>query len=234
MEQLINAVNDILWSNALIILCIGVGIYFSVATGFLQVRYLRDMVKLLFGGGSSAKGVSSFQAFSIALSGRIGTGNIAGVATAIAMGGPGAVFWMWFIAFLGAASAYVEATLGQIYKEVKDGQYRGGPAFYIEKGLGVKWYAVVFAVATILSTALFLPGVQSNSIALSVQNAFAVPVEYTGVGLVLLLALIIIGGVKRIAKVAEVVVPFMAGAYILMALIIIALNVQEIPSVFGL
>ncbi len=234
MEQFIKAVNDVVWSNALVVLCIGVGVYFSFATGFLQVRYLKDMVKLLFGGGSSTKGVSSFQAFAMALSGRIGTGNIAGVATAIAMGGPGAVFWMWLIAFLGAASAYVEATLGQIYKEVKDGQYRGGPAFYIEKGLGVKWYAVVFAVATILSTALFLPGVQSNSIALGVQNAFDVPVEYTGIGLVILLGLIIIGGVKRIAKVAEVVVPFMAGAYILMALIIIALNFNDIPAVFGL
>src|SRR5690606_8251172 len=177
MEQFIKAVNDVVWSNALVVLCIGVGVYFSFATGFLQVRYFKDMVKLLIGGSSSNKGVSSFQAFALALSGRIGTGNIAGVATAIAMGGPGAIFWMWLIAFLGSASAYVEAALGQLYKEVKDGQYRGGPAFYIEKGLGVKWYAVVFAVATILSTAFFLPGVQSNSIALGVQNAFDVPVE---------------------------------------------------------
>src|SRR5690606_25093146 len=133
----------------------------------------------------------------------VGTGNIAGVATAIAMGGPGAVFWMWLIAFLGAASAFIEATLGQIYKQVKDGQYRGGPAYYIEKGLGVKWYAVVFAIATILSTALFLPGVQSNSIAQSVHNAFNVPVAVTGGAVTLLLALIIFGGVKRIGKVAE-------------------------------
>ncbi|SFC48659.1 alanine or glycine:cation symporter, AGCS family [Parapedobacter composti] len=234
MEQFVSSINNVIWSNALILLCLAVGVYFSFATGFLQVRYFRDMIKLLFGSSSSKKGVSSFQAFAIALSGRIGTGNIAGVATAIAMGGPGAIFWMWLIAFLGSASAYVEATLGQIYKEVKDGQYRGGPAFYIEKGLGIKWYAVVFAVATILATAFFLPGVQSNSIALSAQNAFSVPVEYTGIALILLLGLIIIGGVKRIAKVAEIVVPFMAGAYILMALIIIAINYREIPDVFGL
>lgn len=232
MEKLITAVYDIIWSDALIVLCLGLGVYFTFATRFLQVVYLKDMVKLLVQGDSSAKGVSSFQAFALALSGRIGTGNIAGVATAIAMGGPGAVFWMWMIAFLGSASAYVEATLGQLYKEVKDGQYRGGPAFYIEKGLGTKWYAVLFAIATILSTALFLPGVQSNSIALGVQNAFAIPAEYTGIGLVLLLGLIIMGGVKRIAKVAEIVVPFMAGAYILMAMIIIALNVSDIPGVF--
>ncbi len=213
MENLVNTLNDIIWSNALIILCLGVGVYFSIITRFLQVRYLKDMVQLLFGGKSSAKGVSSFQAFAIAISGRVGTGNIAGVATAIAMGGPGAVFWMWTIAFLGAASAFIEATLGQIYKQVKDGQYRGGPAYYIEKGLGIQWYATLFAIATVLSTALFLPGVQSNSIAISAQNAFQLPVAVTGGIVTLLLALIIFGGVKRIGKVAEIVVPFMAGLH---------------------
>jgi alanine or glycine:cation symporter, AGCS family len=234
MEQIINAVNTVIWSDALIILCLGTGIYFSVATGFLQVRYLKDMVSLLFGNKGSAKGLSSFQAFAIAISGRVGTGNIAGVATAIAMGGPGAVFWMWVIAFLGAASAFVEATLGQIYKQVKDGQYRGGPAFYIEKGLGIKWYAVLFAVATILSTALFLPGVQSNSIAVSAKSAFDIPVEITGGAVTILLGLIIFGGVKRIGKVAEFVVPFMAGAYILMALTVIGINITQVPAIFGL
>jgi alanine or glycine:cation symporter, AGCS family len=234
MEQIVNTVNNVIWSNALIILCLGTGIYFSIATRFLQVRYLKDMVTLLFGNKGSAKGVSSFQAFAIAISGRVGTGNIAGVATAIAMGGPGAVFWMWTIAFLGAASAYVEATLGQIYKQVNDGQYRGGPAFYIEKGLGIKWYAILFAVATILSTALFLPGVQSNSIAISAKSAFDIPVELTGAAVTILLGLIIFGGVKRIGKVAEFVVPFMAGAYILMALVIITMNITQVPSVFAL
>ena len=234
MEQFVNAINDIIWSNALIILCLVAGIYFSITTKFLQVRYIKEMVSLLFDGKSSEQGVSSFQAFAIAISGRVGTGNIAGVATAIAMGVPGAVFWMWAIAFLGAASAFIEATLGQIYKEVRDGQFRGGPAYYIEKGLGIKWYAVVFAVATIISTALLLPGVQSNSIALGVKNAFNIPVEYTGVLVCLLLGLIIFGGVKRIGKVAEIVVPFMAGGYILMALIIIFYNYEKIPETFGL
>lgn len=234
MEQIVNALNNIIWSNALIVLCLSAGIYFSFSTKFLQVRYVKEMVRLLFDGKSSDKGVSSFQAFAIAISGRVGTGNIAGVATAIAMGGPGAIFWMWAIAFLGAASAFVEATLGQIYKEVKDGQYRGGPAYYIEKGLGVKWYAVVFAVATIMSTALLLPGVQSNSIALGVKNAFNIPVEYTGAMVCLLLGLIIFGGVKRIGKVAEIVVPFMAGGYILMAIIVIGYNYHKIPETFGL
>ncbi|MNJ87421.1 Amino-acid carrier protein AlsT [compost metagenome] len=234
MEEIIGKINDLIWSNALILLCMGAGIYFSIVTRFVQLRYIKEMVGLLFGGNSSSKGVSSFQAFAIAISGRIGTGNIAGVATAIAMGGPGAVFWMWLIAFLGSASAFIEATLGQIYKQVNNGQYRGGPAFYIEKGLGIKWYAIVFAVATILSTALFLPGVQSNSIALSMHNAFQIPVAYTGLAVAILLGLIIFGGVKRIGKVAEIVVPFMAGAYILMAIIIMVMHIHQIPSVIML
>jgi alanine or glycine:cation symporter, AGCS family len=234
MDKIISLINDIIWSNALILLCMGAGIYFSIVTRFLQVRYFREMIRLLFKGESSDKGVSSFQAFSIAIAGRVGTGNIAGVATAIAMGGPGAVFWMWMIAFLGSASAFIEATLGQIYKQVKDGEYRGGPAYYIEKGLGMKWYAIVFASATILSMALLLPGVQSNTIASSVQIAFGIPAVVTGGAVTLLLGLIIFGGVKRIGKVAEITVPFMAGGYILMALIIIGMNITQVPAVFSL
>jgi alanine or glycine:cation symporter, AGCS family len=234
MEEFIFAVNEVVWSNALIVLCLGAGLYFSIRTRFLQVTYFREMVRLLFGGKSSDKGVTSFQAFAIAISGRVGTGNIAGVATAIAMGGPGAIFWMWVIAILGAASAFVEATLGQIFKEIKDGQYRGGPAFYIEKGLGMKWYAMLFAFATILSTAFFLPGVQSNSIALSVENAFELPAWITGAIICGFLGLVIFGGVKRIGKVAEILVPFMAAAYILMAVIIIGLNITEVPGVIRL
>ncbi|HEY8388705.1 MAG TPA: alanine/glycine:cation symporter family protein [Parasegetibacter sp.] len=234
MDKIVGFVNDIIWSNALIIIAIVVGVYFTIVSRLLQVRFLKDMVKLLFGGQASSQGVTSFQAFSMAIAGRVGTGNIAGVATAIAMGGPGAVFWMWVIAFFGAASAFVEATLGQIYKQVKDGQYRGGPAYYIEKGLGIKWYAVLFAVVTVVSTALLLPGVQSNSIAVSMGNAFGVPLPVTGGVVCLLLALIIFGGVKRIGKVAEFVVPFMAIAYILMALIILTLHITEIPSMIAL
>jgi AGCS family alanine or glycine:cation symporter len=234
MKEIVDSINAVVWSDALIVLCLGTGIYFSIVTRFLQVTYIKEMVQLLFKGESSEKGVSSFQAFAIAISGRVGTGNIAGVATAIAMGGPGAIFWMWMIAFLGASSAFVESTLGQIYKEVNDGEYRGGPAYYIEKGLGVKWYALLFAFVTILATALFMPGVQSNSIALSMNNAFDVPVVYTGIGITIFLALIVLGGVKRISKVAEVVIPFMAAAYVLMAVIIIALNIHEVPAIFEL
>jgi len=241
-ESTIGLINDLVWSDFLIALCLGVGIYFSIVTRFLQVRYFKEMIRLLFKGKSSAKGVSSFQAFAIAISGRVGTGNIAGVATAIALGGPGAIFWMWMIAFLGAASAFVESTLGQIYKVVKDGEYRGGPAYYIEKGIGSKWYAALFAFVTILSMSIFLPGVQSNSISASMKHAFNISdlhlfgadINVVGVFIVLALSLIIFGGVKRIGKVAEIVVPFMAIAYILMAVVIIGLNITQVPTVIGL
>ncbi len=203
-------------------------------TRFLQVRHLKEMIVQMFKGKSSEAGVSSFQALSIALSGRVGTGNIAGVATAIAFGGPGAVFWMWAIAFIGAASAFVESTLAQIYKVKQDGQYRGGPAYYIEKGLGIKWFAVLFAAAALIAMALLMPGVQSNSIAAGVKNAFGISPFITGCALVLLLGFIIFGGVKRIANAAQMIVPFMALGYILLSLIIIVMNVSELPAVISL
>ncbi|AYN02912.1 sodium:alanine symporter family protein [Flavobacterium sp. 140616W15] len=234
MELFIEKVYNLIWNDALIFLCLITGIYFSIRFKFPQILYLKQMIKLLFNNSSSDKGISSFQAFSLAISGRVGTGNIAGVATAIAMGGPGAIFWMWTIAFLGSASAIVEATLGQMYKEEKNGQYRGGPAFYILKGLNNKVFAWVFAIVTIISTGFLLPSVQSNSISVAVKSAFDIPLYQTGIGLVLLLGVIIIGGVKRISKVAEYVVPFMAGSYIIMSLIIIALNITKIPEVFSL
>jgi len=234
MAQLVDFLNGLVWSKALVYFCLLAGLYFSIRMRFFQVRYIKDMWKLLFGGQSSEKGVSSFQAFAMAIAGRVGTGNIAGVATAIAMGGPGAVFWMWAIAFLGAGSAFVEAVLAQIYKEEHEGEYRGGPSYYIEKGLGLKWYAVIFSVATIVATGLLLPGVQAHSIAASLNNAFGIAPVITGIGLVLLLGLIIFGGVKRIARAAEFIVPFMAIGYILLALIIIAVNIEKLPGVMAL
>lgn len=242
MDTIINSISEAVWSPAFIILCGLTGIYFSIRTGFLQFTYIKDMLKLLFSAKSTDKGITPFQAFSLAISGRVGTGNIVGVATAIAMGGPGAIFWMWFIAIIGSASAFIEATLGQVYKQEIDGEYRGGPAYYIEKGLGIKWYAILFAVVTIVSCGLLLPGVQSNSIASSMNNAFQLPIDqfmgmpinYTGLIVIVLLAIIIFGGVNRLAKVSELVVPFMAGIYILMALYIIAMNVEQIPAVFRL
>ena len=224
MENVIKALNELIWSNALIYLCLGTGIYFSLRTRFLQVRHIKDMAKYLFSGGDSSQGVSSFQAFTMSVAGRVGTGNIAGVATAIAMGGPGAIFWMWAIAFLGAGSSFIECTLGQVYKEEINGEYRGGPAYYIEKAMGVKWYAIAFAVATVIGWGFLGPSVQSNSIAAGVTNAFGVSPIITGAVLVVLLGAIVFGGTKRLGKVAEIVVPFMAVAYILVSLIVLAVN----------
>lgn len=234
MEAFVNWLNGIIWSQGLIYLCLGAGLFYSLATRFMQVRHIKDMVKLMFDGKSSEAGVSSFQALSMALSGRVGTGNIAGVATAIAYGGPGAVFWMWLIAFLGAGSGFVEATLGQVYKTKQDGQFRGGPAYYIEKGLKLKWYAVLFAIVTVFATGMLLPGVQANSIAAGMENAFGIHPAITGIFLVAVLAFIIFGGVKRIANVAQIVVPFMALGYILVALIIVILNISQLPAVLSL
>lgn len=234
MNELVTAINGIVWSPALVALCLGVGLYFSIRSRFLQVRHAREMTRLMMEGKSSEQGVSSFQALAMTLAGRVGTGNIAGVATAITFGGPGAVFWMWMMAFLGASSAYVESTLGQVYKEQVGNQYRGGPAFYIEKGLGVKWYAWVFAIATLFATGLLLPGVQSNAIAEGLNTAAGIEPLYTGIGLAVILAFIIFGGVKRIASFAEIVVPFMAGAYILVACVIVALNIDALPGVLRL
>lgn len=234
MDKIVDAVNGIIWSPALVYLCLAVGLYFSVRTRFAQVRHFFGMIRLMFDGKSSAEGVSSFQALTMSLSGRVGTGNIAGVATAITFGGPGAVFWMWVMAFLGASTAYIESTLAQIYKESVDGQYRGGPAYYIEKGLGAKWYAWIFALATIVACGLLMPGVQSNSIAAGMKNSFDIDPAVTGAVLVVLLGLIIFGGVKRIAKFAEIVVPFMALGYILVACVIVALNIEKLPAVMSL
>ncbi|NGZ75955.1 alanine/glycine:cation symporter family protein [Saccharibacillus alkalitolerans] len=234
MEQIANSISAVLWSTPVIYICLGVGLIFSLLTRFLQVRHIKEMIVLMFRGKSSDAGVSSFQALAIALSGRVGTGNIAGVGTAIGLGGPGAVFWMWAIAFIGAATAYIESTLGQIYKVKQDGQYRGGPAYYIEKGIGWKWFAIIFAIAALLAMSLLMPGVQSNSIAVGMKNAFGITPAVTGTVLVVLLAVIIFGGVRSIARVAEFVVPFMALAYILMAVVIIGMNFTQIPQVFGL
>lgn len=234
MAEFTASLNGILWSTPVIYILLAVGLIFSILTRFLQVRHIKEMILLMFQGKSSEAGVSSFQALSIALSGRVGTGNIAGVAIAIAFGGPGAVFWMWVIAFIGSASAFVESTLAQIYKVKENGQYRGGPAYYIEKGIGIKWFAVLFAFAALVAMTVLMPGVQSNSIAEGIKNAFGISPIYTGCFLVLMLGFIIFGGVKRIAQAAQMIVPFMALGYILLSLVIILMNITELPSVIAL
>ncbi|KRF56055.1 sodium:alanine symporter [Bacillus sp. Soil531] len=234
MEQMISTISEMIWSTPMLYLCIGVGLLFTILTRFVQVRYLKDMVTLLFNGKSSESGVSSFQALTLALSGRVGVGNIAGVATAIAFGGPRAVFLMWFIAFIGSASAFIESTLAQIYKVKDKGEYRGGPAYYIEKGMGKKWYALIFAFAVLLAMSVLGPGVQANSITAGLNNAFSIPPLTSGIVLVVILGLIIFGGVKRIAAVVQYVVPFMAIGYVLVSLVIIGLNIQALPGVLAL
>ena len=245
MQEIVSSINAWVWSPALIYLALGAGLFFSILTRFVQLRLFREMIHLLFSSKESDKGISSFQALSVSLSGRVGTGNIAGVAAAIGFGGPGAVFWMWVVAFLGASTAYVEAALGQIYKEVDEGQYRGGPAFYIEKAMGQKWYAWVFAVVTIIATGLLLPGVQANSITSAAEVAIGTGTIYetawgemsttkiaTAIAVVTVLGFIIFGGVKRIAHVTQVVVPFMALAYIVIAVGISLFNITELPRIF--
>jgi len=247
MQEFVDNVNSVVWSPALVYLALGVGLIFSILTRFLQVRLFREMLRLLFAGKASERGISSFQALAVSLSGRVGTGNIAGVAAAIGFGGPGAVFWMWIVAFLGASTAYVESTLGQIYKEVDEGQYRGGPAYYLEKALGQKWYAWIFALATILATGVLLPGVQANSITNAAEVALgthgivetaigslSVTKIVTSIGVLIVFGFIIFGGVKRIASFTQVIVPFMALGYIITACVIVALNITELPRIIGM
>ena len=201
---------------------------------FFQVRYLRRMAKLSFYGKPSDSGISSFQAFLLALTSRIGIGNIAGVVTAIVLGGPGSIFWMWVIAFLGTGTSFVESTLGQVYKEKIDGVYRGGPAYYIRRGLGLKWYAVAFSVVTVLALGVLMPGLQANAISDAFLTSFALDKRITAGFVVVLLGLIIFGGVRRIARVSEILTPFMAVGYILIAVIILIINYKEIPGMFRL
>ncbi len=231
----IEAVNGWVWSPALVGLCLLAGLYFSLRTRFVQVRRFGEMFKLLFGSAGKDKkatGISSFQAFAMALSGRVGTGNIVGVATAIGFGGPGAIVWMWIIAFFGAGSAFVEATLAQIYKENHNGQFRGGPAYYIEKGLHSPFFASVFAVLAAVACGIFLPPVQCNGIALSCARSFGVDAWVIGILVAVLIGLVIIGGVKRIANVAQIVAPFMAMLYIVLAIVVLAVHWQVVPTVF--
>lgn len=237
MGDLIKQIDGFIWSNWLVGLCLLSGIYFSFRTKFSQIRNIKVMVNLLLTGEKSEEGISSFQGFCTALAGRIGTGNIAGVATAIAWGGPGALFWMWAIAFVGAGSAFAESTLGQLYKENIDGEYRGGPAYYIEKGLGkttfAKAYGLLFAVVTVIAMGVLLPGIQSNAISDGFHTSFGIPTTVTAIGLVILVGVVVLGGIKRIGSTAEFIVPFMGGLYILMSIIIIIANLGQLPTVLG-
>lgn len=234
----INFINDLLWTYILLALLLCCALWFSLKTKFVQIRMFGEMVRLL---GESAgkpengeKHISSFQAFAISIASRVGTGNLAGVATAIAVGGPGAVFWMWLMALLGAASSFVESTLAQLYKTHGKDSYVGGPAYYMRKGLKQPWMGTLFAVLITITFGFAFNSVQSNTICAAFEHAFGW--EHTVVGLVITVStvLIIFGGVQRIARVSSILVPVMALGYVLLALFIVALNITEIPAVIRL
>ncbi|PEJ58260.1 MULTISPECIES: sodium:alanine symporter family protein [unclassified Bacillus (in: firmicutes)] len=236
MTELVTVINDYLWAKLIVILLVAIGLFLTAYLGFIQFKFFPEMVRLLADGRNrdkSKKTVSSLQAFMIGMAARIGTGNIAGVATAVALGGPGAVFWMWLMALIGSASAFVESTLAQLYK-VKDGSsWRGGPAYYMEKALGNRKLGVIFSILITLSFGLIFNAVQANTIAASINNEFGVNTKTTAIVLGIITALIIFGGVHSVAKFSTVLVPIKAGVYIILALWVMISNFDILPSVFG-
>lgn len=234
LQDLTDDVNAVLWSTPMIWLVLAVGTWFTVRLAVPQIRRAGDMFRYLVGGGGSTQGVSSFQSFAMALGGRVGVGNIAGVATAIHFGGPGAMFWMWMTAIVGSALAVVESSLAQVYKEEVDGEYRGGPAFYIEKGLGWKWLAVLYAVAGVFAFTVTGPSIQAFNIATTAEQAFSIDLRITGIATALLFCAVVFGGMKRIGWVCGLVVPFMAAGYILVGLVVVGMNASAVPGMFAL
>lgn len=244
MTDIIDIINDFLWSYVLVAVLLGAGLYFTLRLRGVQFTMIGEMFRLLIrsGGkydasssaGAPTKRISSFQAFAVSLASRVGTGNVAGVAIAIALGGPGAVFWMWVVAFLGSANAFVESTLAQLFKIKGEHSFRGGPAYYIQKGLGKRWYARTFAILITITFALAFNSVQSNTIAIALHNSFGINNMMTGAVLTVLTLAVIWGGIQRIAKLNEIVVPAMAVFYLLLALYVVAERISHFPHVMGL
>ncbi len=225
------------WYGLLMFVLIGAGLYFTVATRFIQVRHFGHMWQLLRVSNQGRKdgGISSFEALMTSLAARVGTGNLAGVAIAIYLGGPGAVFWMWMTALVGMSTSFIESTLAQAYKVPhNDNVYRGGPAYYIEKGLGKRWLAIFFSLCLLVAFGLAFNGVQSNTIAQATNEAFGVPTWMTGLILVALVAPVVFGGLRSVARIAGKIVPVMAILYILLALYIIITNFSEFPAAVAL
>ena len=235
LDPIINFLNDIFWGYVLIYGLLAVGLFFTVRLGFIQFVNFGEMFRSVLGSkkGDSA-GITPFQALCTSLASRVGTGNLAGVAVALYLGGPGAIFWMWMVALVGMATAYSESTLAQLYKtRNEDGEYRGGPAFYIAKGLGAPWAGAIFSVCLILAFGLVFNAVQANSIADAMQGAFGFDKLWVGVALAVLTGIVIFGGIKQIARVAEIIVPFMAVIYLLVALYVVVVHIGEIPGLLG-
>ncbi|MGL5544559.1 MAG: alanine/glycine:cation symporter family protein [Cetobacterium sp.] len=232
MNSVVNFLNDILWSYVLIVMLLFVGTYFTLKTKFVQIRYFTQMIKILGDSVGQKGGVSSFKAFCISTASRVGTGNLAGVAIAIASGGPGAIFWMWLIAIIGGASSFVESTLAQIYK-IKDGDaFRGGPAYYMEKALNKKWMGVAFSILISITFGLIFNSVQSNTISLAFYEAFKMDRTLIGVILAIATGVIIFGGVQRIANFSAAVVPVMATLYIIISMYVVIKNIGMVPEIF--
>ncbi|WP_411994417.1 alanine/glycine:cation symporter family protein [Agarivorans sp. DSG3-1] len=236
MNEIVNWLNDVLWGNLLIYLLLGTGVLFTVRTKFIQFRHFGHMFSVMKSSRKGdASGISSFQALCTSLAARVGTGNLAGVALAISLGGPGAVFWMWVVALLGMATSFAESSLAQLYKiKDSDGNFRGGPSYYMEQGLGKRWMGVIFAICLIVAFGLVFNAVQANSIASALHEAFGFEKYVVGGILVAAAALIIFGGIRSIARFAELVVPIMALAYVLVALVVVLMNIQQMPEVFSL
>jgi len=236
VTDLINLMNDLLWGSILVYLLVGVGIYFTVRLGFIQFRHFGHMFSVLRNSRKAdSAGISSFQALCTSLAARVGTGNMAGVAVALTAGGPGAIFWMWLIAMLGMATSFAESTLAQLYKtRDNDGNYRGGPAYYMEKGLGMRWMGVLFSIFLIIAFGLVFNAVQANAIASAMNTAFDFERGYVGVGIVIISAFVIFGGIRKIARTAEIIVPIMALAYLAIAIYVMLMNIEKVPEVLAL
>lgn len=233
---MLDLLNDLLWSKVLIVALVGLGLYFSIASRFVQFRYFGNMFSIFAEAFQRKPGqLSSFQALMLSVAGRVGAGNIAGVAVAIMLGGPGAVFWMWLVALLGMATSYFECSLAQLFKRREpDGGYRGGPAFYIQHGLGLRWLAIVFSILLLVTFGFGFNAVQSYTVATSLHDTFGLPTHFSGIALVIVIGLIIFGGIKRIASMADVLVPIMAFSYIGMALVVLGMNIGEVPATLAL
>lgn len=244
MNELITSVNDAVWGYVLIIALVGCGLWFTWRTHFVQFRMIGEMLRVLTDSavdtveehvremGPQQRRISSFQAFAVSVATRVGTGNLAGVASAIAIGGPGAVFWMWMIALVGSATAFVESTLAQLFKQKHKDSYIGGPAYYIQRGLHKRWMAVTFAVLITCQFGLSNNSIQANTICGAMQEAFGWSPAWVGLVLAALGLIIVFGGIQRIAMVCGVLVPLMALGYLLLAIVIVVMNIELVPHVF--
>ena len=239
--NIIDSINDILWSYLLIGMLLLWAVYFTVQTGGVQFRMIGEMLRLMiyssqrYGDKRDAElnnhhKISSFQAFAVSIASRVGTGNMAGVATAIALGGPGAVFWMWMIALLGSANAFVESTLAQLFKVRSENSYRGGPAYYIERGIGKRWWAILFAVLISVTFGWAYNSVQANTIVASLEP-YGVSPAIIGILLSVLTLVIIWGGIRRISRFSQIAVPVMALLYIILSIVVIGMNISRLPDV---